>query len=580
MHPTERIPIAHLLEGRLLSIIMPFYNEGRVIVENVRSVLHACEEMGLAVEVVAVDDGSTDDGYQKLLQAYRHDMRVVPIRNETNFGKGWALKTGYEFSRGEFVLFLDSDLELSPWHLPQFFHRLFESQADVVIGSKLHPESIVNYPFMRRVLSLGYYGIIRLLFRLPVMDTQTGIKLFKREALEYALPRTLVKRFAFDIELLVVMISKGFRVIPAPIFLHFNRQGIGNIRLRTIWNIFFDTMAVVYRFYILRYYQRELGPSVRYRYRVVLFSGGMNEQEHKNLMRYLSLPYVEYDVVLLGEKAPDVSHPKLSWIEAKEVLFSERLLAHPEFMSPERDLYLFGTLAFSPDQKIFLNTGRLLSLEDVGMVGGWVMVAPDETTQGRFFYHVVRSTLLNGPLAYRYKHGVQKKVSELGLEGMFVKREVLDQWHQLAPQLSGDKYEHQLSLACEKLQKDILYSPDIIMFGYFPQSFHELLDWLKGRARIRAHQREGLFWWYVLIGALMALWVLALCAPWFSYFLLLPWGVYYTFVLLVWPLSSPERGIRKLFQGAVLAISQIVYIWYFVFQRITRHSHYHYQKRS
>ncbi len=570
MHPTEKIPVAHLFDGRLLSIIMPFYNEGNVIVNNVQHVLDACEEMGLSVEVVLVDDGSTDDGYQKLVQAYQHDSRVVIVRNETNFGKGWALKTGYEFSHGEFVLFLDSDLELSPWHLPQFFHRLFENRADAVIGSKLHPESVVNYPFLRRVLSLGYYGIIRVLFRLPVMDTQTGIKLFKREALEYALPRTLVKRFAFDIELLVVMISKGFRVVPAPIALHFNRQGIGNIRLRTVWNIFFDTMAVVYRFHILRYYHRELGPAVRYRYRVVLFSGTMSYREQQNLMRYLNLPYGEYDVVLLGPVSPTVSHPRLRWIEAREVLFSERLLAHPEVMSSERDVYVFGTLAFSPDQKVFLNTGRLLSLESVGMVGGFVMTAPDESAEGRFFYHIVRSALFNGPFAYRYKHGVQKRVNELGLEGMFVKREVLRLWYELAPTLSKDKYEHQLSLVCQKLARDILYSPDVIMFGYFPQSFRELVRWIESQARIRAHQREGLLWWYVLLGGLVALWAMAFSAPWTSFWFFLPWGVYYAFVLLIWPFLSPLQGIRRFFQGVILAVSQMVYGYYFVLQRLKR----------
>ncbi|MFN3660862.1 MAG: glycosyltransferase, partial [Brevinematales bacterium] len=139
MHPTEKLPVAHLLKGQLLSIIMPFYNEGMSIVSNVHQVLQACEEMGIEVEVVAVDDGSSDDGYDQLVKAFEGEKRVIAIRNETNFGKGWALKTGYEFSHGEYVLFLDADLELSPWHIPQFLTRLFQEQSDVVIGSKLHP---------------------------------------------------------------------------------------------------------------------------------------------------------------------------------------------------------------------------------------------------------------------------------------------------------------------------------------------------------------------------------------------------------------------------------------------------------
>lgn len=568
MRPTEKFPIAHRMDGQLLSIIMPFYNEGEVIVRNVSEVIAACEEMGISFEIVLVDDGSRDGGFVHLQRVYKHDSRVVCIRNEINFGKGWALKTGYEFCRGDLILFLDSDLELSPWHIPQFLTRLFEEKVDAVIGSKLHPDSEVEYPMIRRILSTGYYFLIRLLFSLPIMDTQTGIKLFRRGALECALPRTLVKRFAFDIELLVIMVSYNFRVTSAPVALHFSRGGIGNVRFKTIWNIFLDTLAVVYRFHILHYYRRELGKPHSYRYRVILFSQEMGEYEQVNLQRYLSLPYVDYDVVLLGPEKPIFSHPKLRWLRTSEKLFSCRLRVFLESEEEKRDVYLFGTLAFFPDPKIFLNTGRILSLTEVGMIGGFVMPAVDETPEGRFFYHILRSVFLNGPLSYRYKHGVQKKVEELGLEGSLVKREILEVWFQHYTHHNHEKLEHQLSQVCRLMGRDSLYSPDVVMYGYFPKTTKECFRWLTHQAIIRSYQKEGLRAWYVLFSGLLALWLLLFLSPWLSPWLALPWGAYYGFMWVIWPLVSDARGIKKLFSGFFLSFAQFVYVGSFLTSRL------------
>ncbi|MFN3660379.1 MAG: hypothetical protein ACK4TN_03970, partial [Brevinematales bacterium] len=414
--------------------------------------------------------------------------------------------------------------------------------------------------------------LIRLLFHLPIMDTQTGIKLFRREALEASLPKTLVKRFAFDIELLVIIIAEGFRIIPAPVSLHFSRKGIGNIHLKTIWNIFFDTLAVVYRFHILRYYKRKLGKPIHYQWRVILFSDTMNKEEITNLKRYLSLPYGDYDVVVLGPIAPPFEHPKLTWKKTSEKYYAHRLLAHRDILHQTKEGYLLGTLLFSPDKNIFLNSGRLLSLPEVGMAGGFVMPAPDETSEGRFFYHIIRSVFLNGPLTYRYKHGVQKKVEELGLEGCMIKKEVLETWYSLFFP-NSDKLEHQLSLSCTKMKKSILYSPDIVMFGYFPQKIQDFFVQLSHQAMIRSHQKEGLFAWYVLFFGFLSLWVLLALSVWTTPWLALPWFSYYVFLLFVWPFSSQTKGIKKFLHGLLLAISQGVYLWVFFTH------HYRRQKR-
>ena len=124
-----------------------------------------------------------------------------------------------------------------------------------MIGSKFHPDSKVDYPPLRRVYSFFYYMLVRALFGLPVRDTQTGIKLFKRVVLERVLPRILVKRFAFDLELLANVHHFGYRIVEAPVTLNFQRV-CSRLRLSAVWNVFLDTLAIFYRMRILHYYDR------------------------------------------------------------------------------------------------------------------------------------------------------------------------------------------------------------------------------------------------------------------------------------------------------------------------------------
>lgn len=128
--------------------------------------------------------------------------------------------------------------------------------ADVVIGSKMHPESKVDYPAIRRVYSWGYYILLLLLFRLNVRDTQTGLKLFKAEVIKPVMRQILVKRFAFDIEVLAIINARGYKIISAPIEVVFHRASFGRIGYQDIRNMFVDTLAIFYRLYILHYYDK------------------------------------------------------------------------------------------------------------------------------------------------------------------------------------------------------------------------------------------------------------------------------------------------------------------------------------
>lgn len=238
----------------MLSILMPAYNEAQSIAENVCETVDTMRALGIDFEIIVIDDGSMDGTHTAAIEALRAwPDRVRVVRCTRNEGKGNALICGALYSKGDHVAFLDADMDLHPEQLGSFFALMEARDADAVIGSKFHPDSNVDYPPLRRVYSFFYYMLVRSLFGLPVRDTQTGIKLFKRPVLERVMPRVLVKRFAFDLELLANVHHFGYRIVEAPVTVNFRRV-CSRLRLQAVWNVFVDTLAIFYRMRILRYY--------------------------------------------------------------------------------------------------------------------------------------------------------------------------------------------------------------------------------------------------------------------------------------------------------------------------------------
>ena len=217
----------------MLSIIMPAYNEADTIESVVKEVIESVNGIK-KWEILIVDDGSKDSTYKKAkLLEELNGGKVRALSYNSNKGKGFALKYGFEHSIGDNVVFLDADMDLPPKQITRFFEIMEDTKADVVVGSKRHPESKVNYPLKRKLLSEVYFIIVKTLFNLNVKDTQVGLKLFKREVLEDIMPKLLVKRYAFDVELLANAIKKGYKIVEAPVELTFNFNS--KINWKAIW---------------------------------------------------------------------------------------------------------------------------------------------------------------------------------------------------------------------------------------------------------------------------------------------------------------------------------------------------------
>jgi len=240
-----------------ISIVIPVYNEEKIIYSNLKEVKKTFDEFGCNYEIIVCDDGSRDSSIKEVLNFVKDhkDLCIKITHNRSNYGKGRTLKKAFKYVTGDYVIFLDGDLDLHPTQIPTFFDIMRLTEADIIIGSKRHPNSVLHYPLNRKVMSFVYFSMIKSLFGLPINDTQTGLKLFKREVLQDVFKRILVKKFAFDLEVLANAHHLGYKVEEAPVILKSQRR-FGRIGLRSIFTMVWDTLAIWYRMYILRYYDR------------------------------------------------------------------------------------------------------------------------------------------------------------------------------------------------------------------------------------------------------------------------------------------------------------------------------------
>jgi glycosyltransferase involved in cell wall biosynthesis len=238
-----------------LSLVTPVHNGAAFIEESLRTMLGALERLDRPFELIVVSDGSTDGTAEKAKAV--GDARVRILHYRENQGKGVAVTCGLAHARGRLVGWLDSDRDIDPRVIVEAARRFERSpDLDAVIGSKRHPDSRVHYPAIRRIYSLGFQLLVRLLFRVNVRDTQVGAKLFRREMLETVVPLLLIKRYAYDLELLAVGAEFGFdRIEEMPIRLdyRFSGSGISNAAVR---RMFVDTLAIAYRIHLRHWYVR------------------------------------------------------------------------------------------------------------------------------------------------------------------------------------------------------------------------------------------------------------------------------------------------------------------------------------
>lgn len=239
-----------------LSLIIPVYKQEKTIVKNIQKIKAVLDHIRYDYEILIVIDGLIDKSFEKIKKAKIPKVKCLVYKE--NHGKSFAIRLGMAHANGDYIMFIDSGMEIDPNGISMLIEHMEWYNADIIVGSKRHLASQVNYTLIRKILSQGYYFFVKILFGLRIHDTQAGIKIFRKDVLKKVLPRLLEKKFTGDLEMLVVSNSLGFkRIYEAPIKLNYNFTSLSTAAtFKSIYGIFIDTLSIFYRKNMLHYYQR------------------------------------------------------------------------------------------------------------------------------------------------------------------------------------------------------------------------------------------------------------------------------------------------------------------------------------
>lgn len=412
----------------MLSVIMPAFNLGPSIAENIKTV-HSVFNGRIPFEIIVVDDGSADNTRQEIEKSAATYANVKSVPLTRNVGKGGALKHGFESSSGTHVLFLDADLDLPADQTWKFFEIMEKEHVDIVIGSKHHPDaSVSSYPWHRKLVSTVYYWLVKILMGFPVLDTQTGIKLYRREVLQHTFHRMLVKTFAFDIELLAIAHLKGYRFADCPVTL--NAKGKwALVNLRTTFYIFKDTLAVFYRMRILHYYQTIRDHNVPFQnplVSIVIAYPAATTYLDECLNGIARQYYTNFEVILLPDEASNRKWPSYAReIPTGRIRPAEKRNLGIKHAKGEIIALLDDDAA--PLEKWLQQAIPYFSAKDIAAVGGPASTPPNDPYMSQLSGKVYATRLVSGPYRYRYEPGIVQDVDDYPSCNLIVRTDVMNQ---------------------------------------------------------------------------------------------------------------------------------------------------------
>ena len=198
-----------------LSLLIPAYNEEKIIENTLEKVLKFLSKKKYSWEVIVIDDGSSD---QTSLKAKKFNKeKVLVVRYEINRGKGGALKEGVYKSRGDYIIFSDADLSVDIGKVDEVLNAL--KKSDVVIGSRRiqGAKILVHQPILREFMGRGYTHLTKLVTGVKLADFTCGFKGFKKNAAKYIFKKTLINRWAYDSEILFLAKKFKYKLTEIPV---------------------------------------------------------------------------------------------------------------------------------------------------------------------------------------------------------------------------------------------------------------------------------------------------------------------------------------------------------------------------
>jgi dolichyl-phosphate beta-glucosyltransferase len=238
------------LEPATYSIILPAYNESARITATLDKILAHSTERGWNVEVIVVNDGSSDRTAEIVLEYAKKHAALRLLENPGNRGKGFSVRNGMLHAKGDILLFSDADLSSPIEEADKLFAAIVKG-ADIAIGSRWIDArlQIRRQPLYRRLFGRIFNLALRCVLGLQFKDTQCGFKAFTRRSAQAIFPQQKIERWGFDPELLYLARKFGFAVSEVPVAWS-HREGTRIHPLRDGVRMFVELLRI--RWYALK----------------------------------------------------------------------------------------------------------------------------------------------------------------------------------------------------------------------------------------------------------------------------------------------------------------------------------------
>jgi dolichol-phosphate mannosyltransferase len=235
-----------------ISLIIPVYNQDTEISTLLSRTREFLNTSFSNYELIVVDDGSTDNTLACLEKEQKLSSNLRVISYPVNRGKGYAVREGILQSTGALVVFIDGDLEITLDTIKVCTNAV--QNCDLVIVSKTHPLSTFIAPISRRFLAKSFNFLVRTIIGMKYKDTQSGLKVGKGEMLRTIFKIMLVRRYAFDVELLALCDLCHLRIKEMPA----NVISEQSFKLKEIIRMGLDIARITYRLKINAWYYKQL----------------------------------------------------------------------------------------------------------------------------------------------------------------------------------------------------------------------------------------------------------------------------------------------------------------------------------
>ncbi len=234
-------------QALLFSLVLPCFNEEKTIATFLPRDNAVCAKLfGQQFEIIAINDGSRDKTENELQKLQKKFKNVKVISYQQNKGKGHAVRRGVLAAQGKTVAYMDSDGEISPQHLRQYYPWIANGY-DIVLASKTHPRSNAKFSLKRKLMSQTYRALTQVLFGLKIQDPQAGLKVFSQKVAQEIFPLVQNNGYGFDIEWLAHALAAGFSIKPCPVKIT-HQDSQSTITRQRIVQMIRETIASALRF--------------------------------------------------------------------------------------------------------------------------------------------------------------------------------------------------------------------------------------------------------------------------------------------------------------------------------------------